>query len=142
MKKMLYVTWLALTAAAAPLVAPAQSPPSTSSAESPAASIQSDMTQRYVHAKWTYPNADQMSNSYPGKAQDEHVSGQAKIVCAVDADGYLEKCAVLDEAPKGYEFGLATATQFVKYTHVDPKTVDGGIKAGDYKVFMYKWTLN
>ena len=47
----------------------------------------------------------------------------------------------MNEAPKDYDFGVTTATLFVKYTHVDPATVDGGIRPGDYKVFIYKWQL-
>ena len=116
-------------------------PAQTSASDSATSPTVAEMTARYAHARWTYPNVDQMSGSYPAKAQDGHVSGQAKIVCAISADGYLGKCAVLNEMPNGYYFGVTTATQFVKYTRVDPKTIVGGIKPGDFKIFLYKWQL-
>jgi len=48
----------------------------------------------------------------------------------------------MGETPKGYRFGYSTATAFAWYSHVDPATIDGGIKPGDFKIFIYKWVLN
>ena len=123
--------------------ADAQTAQSSSSAAATDAKplIPPEMVARYAHAKWTYPNAGQMVDIYPGKAHDKGVEGLATIVCAVAKDGYMDKCAVMKEAPTDYDFGVTTATLFVKYCHVDPATVDGGIKPGDYKVFTYKWLL-
>ena len=103
--------------------------------------VPAETTARYTHARWTYPGPEQMADLFPPRAQDERLSGTAKIVCTIAPDGLLDKCAVLDETPKGYGFGLATATAFVKFAHVDPNTVEGGIKPGDYKVFIYKWQI-
>jgi hypothetical protein len=99
------------------------------------------MLEKYAYAKWTYPNADQMANVYPGKAQDRRVEGKVTIVCTIAADGYLDKCAVWKEEPSGYDFGVTTATLFLRFTHVDPATVAGGIKPGDLKTFVYKWQI-
>lgn len=142
---MRYIKGLAFAtmATSAAVSANAQTPvaSASSSASSAPSAIPSEMMARYAHAKWTYPGSDQMANMYPGKAQDERVEGTVKIVCAVAADGYLDKCAVLEETPKDYGFGVATATAFVKYAHVSPATVSDGIRPGDYKTFIYKWLL-
>jgi hypothetical protein len=82
-----------------------------------------------------------MANLFPSQAQDQHVSGIAVIACLIAPDGYMDRCAVINEAPKNYGFGVATATAFVKYTRVDPSSIEGGIKPGDFKVFTYKWLL-
>ncbi len=114
-------------------------PPPASASPKPL--IPPEMMARFAHAKWTYPAADQMAGIYPAKAHDNEIEGLATIVCVVAADGYMDKCAVMKETPEGYDFGVTTATLFVKFCHVDPATVDGGIKPGDYKVFTYKWQL-
>jgi len=122
----------------------AQADGQTSSAASPAKPatlIPPEMMARYARAKWTYPGSNQMADMYPEKAQDNRQEGMAKIVCVIAADGTLDRCAVMNETPASYGFGVATATAFVKYAHVDPATVGGGIKPGDYKVFLYKWQL-
>ncbi len=83
-----------------------------------------------------------MAALFPARAQDARVSGIAVIACLISVDGFMERCGVINEYPKDYGFGVATATAFVKYTRVDPASVQGGIKAGDFKVFTYKWLLN
>lgn len=82
-----------------------------------------------------------MADLYPPKAQDARKSGMAKLQCMIQADGYMAKCRVLDQSPKDYGFGVATATAFVNFCHVDPATIIGGIQPGDYKIFVYKWQI-
>ena len=146
MKPIRYLAALSAVAAVAIAMQPAsgsaQSQASaSSSATDPTSVIPKEMVARYAHAKWTYPDSEQMAKLYPMRAENERVSGIAVIACLITPDGYMDRCAVANEAPKDYGFGVATATAFVKYTRVDPSTVEGGIKPGDFKVFTYKWLM-
>ncbi len=98
-----------------------------------------EMARRYAQARWTYPNTDQMSASYPPRARGQGFSALVKIECAIMTDGHLGECTIIKEDAPGYGFGVATVRPFVKFAHVAPDTVEGGIKPGDYKVFSYKW---
>ena len=96
---------------------------------------------RYAHAHWAYPNSAQMANAYPRQAQDSGITGTAEIACFIQPDGSMQRCVPLAESPEGYRFGTVTAQQFLKYMHVDPATVEGGIQPGDFYVVTYKWLL-
>jgi TonB family protein len=71
---------------------------------------------------------------YPAAAQRAHVSGSARIECAVTSEGRLENCEVLVEDPPGYGFGqtaLDMASQFL----MRPRTRDG-LPVGGAKVVI------
>ncbi|MGZ3306695.1 MAG: hypothetical protein ACXU8U_12615 [Asticcacaulis sp.] len=118
---------------------------SGASSSSGAADLESlvppEMRARYAHAHWTYPNATQMADAYPPKAQAETVSGMAVIACAIAGNGSITGCKIVAEDPKSYGFGYVTAQVFIKFTHVDPASVEGGIRPGDYKLFKYYWKI-
>jgi hypothetical protein len=121
----------------------AQNSASSDSASADAGSIvPPEMAARYAHAKWSYPASDQMADLYPDRAAEEAQPGVAVIACEIKPDGSLDPCIIGGEAPKEYGFGVATATLFVKFAHVDPATVDGGIQPGDFKVFTFKWEIS
>ena len=146
---MKYINGLALASlcALAPAWATAQTSVGAGQTPAPAAStdskplIPAEMAARYAHAQWTYPGADVMANSYPRRAQDERQEGAATILCVIASDGQMDRCYIARESPKNEGFGMATAAAFVKYARVDPATVEGGIKPGDFKLFTYIWQL-
>jgi hypothetical protein len=135
---------IVLAGLSATATAQSQTTTAPMSAESPTTQpvIPPEMAARYAHAKWTYFTSAQMAEAYPRRAQDEHVQATITTVCNIAADGTLSQCAVPKNARDEYGFTVVTATLFVKYCHVDPATVAGGIQAGDYKVFTLKWTLS
>ena len=61
---------------------------------------------------------------FPAAASRAHLSGRAKLECVVNAEGLLENCKVLAEAPAGYGFGY-TALTMVGQFRMRPKTRDG-----------------
>lgn len=95
----------------------------------------------YIRGNWTYPDSDQMFSAFPAEALKAGIEGRVAIDCLVSADGTLTACDVMSEEPAGYGFGEATANAFVKFCHVDPASVPGGIQPGARKKFIYKWTL-
>lgn len=100
-----------------------------------------DMIDRYAHASWTYPDADEMAGIYPNGAFENSPEGQATINCTLAADGTLTACDIVSEMPPGYGIGEATSNAFLHSCHVDPSTVKGGIQPGDHQKFIYKWSL-
>lgn len=96
---------------------------------------------RYAHAVWTYPKGNHLADLYPPRALSENQQGAVVLACTINTNGTFDKCGVMAENPKGYDFGMATATAFIRYAHVDPKTVGGGIQTGDFWVFLYRWVL-
>lgn len=123
----------------------AQSSTSTASSEAEPdvrSAIPAEMRERYANSKWTYPSAEVMANKYPLQALNENISGAVVLACTILPDGNMDKCGIMAEAPKGYGFGMATATGFVIGAKVDPSTVEGGIKPGDFYVFTYRWSLD
>ena len=139
--KIAWLAALAMTALAGAPAALAQLSSASSASTAPALDYNA-IKARYTHAHWTYPGSEQMADAYPREAQDSRIQGAAQIACFIKPDGYISRCVVMAEAPKGYNFGLATAGAFQKYAHVDPASVDGGIQAGDFYVFVFKWMLS
>ena len=97
---------------------------------------------RYAHAKWTFNKPAGTPDLYPVRAMDAETPGVAKVACFIEPDGHISRCVILSEAPVGYGFGVATANLYIKYTKVDPATVEGGIQPGDVYVFTYNWKLS
>ena len=90
---------------------------------------------------WTYPTSDQMVDAYPKQAEAEGKEGKVSFDCQFAADGTIKACIILSEDPEGFGFGQATIDLFIKYCHVDPASVPGGLKEGDRKKFTYNWLL-
>jgi len=70
------------------------------------------------------PTGDDLARYFPERAQEEGVAGKATITCVVTAQGLLERCKVVKEAPKGYGFGEA-AVGMASAFRMSPKRVDG-----------------
>ena len=76
------------------------------------------------------PNADDLAQYYPERAQRLEKTGSATIKCIVNSRGALTSCSVLSEDPADYQFGDAA----LKLSHIfklkpatsDGKPVDGG----------------
>ncbi len=100
-----------------------------------------DMTARYQNSAWTYPTATEMADFYPAEAQAYSTNGQAVIDCMIAPSGALTTCRIISESPGGYEFGVTTVKLFLKWCHVDPATVTGGIQDGDHRTFTMEWTI-
>ena len=75
------------------------------------------------------PTGDDLARYFPDRAQKEEVPGKATITCVVTAQGLLEHCKVLKEAPKGYGFGEA-ALGMASVFRMSPKRVDGQVVEG------------
>jgi protein TonB len=77
------------------------------------------------------PNADDLAQYYPERAQRLEKQGSAVIKCVVNSRGGLTQCTVVSEDPQDYGFGDAA----LKVSHIfklkpatsDGKPVDGGI---------------
>ncbi len=94
----------------------------------------------YVSGDWILPNTDQEQAYRPARAIQEGVGGTVAIDCLVRADGYLAECDVMQEDPQGYGFADATVAMFLKYVHVDPASVPGGLHSWSRKSFTYGWS--
>jgi protein TonB len=70
------------------------------------------------------PNADDMAQYYPERAQRLEKTGSATIKCGVTAQGKLINCQVTGEEPGGYDFGSA-ALKLSKLFKLRPETSDG-----------------
>lgn len=54
------------------------------------------------------PTPAQLGSYFPERAWDRGVSGVGVVRCAIQEDGYLTDCIVIDEDPVGYGFGEAS----------------------------------
>jgi protein TonB len=97
---------------------------------------------RYVKGAWTFPTGTDMAGLYPPRALDNEVEGSVTIDCAINGSGRIKACDIISETPKGYGFGKATVTAFLKYAAVKPSSVDGQLRDGDRRRFTYVWTLD
>lgn len=96
---------------------------------------------RYVKGVWKFPTSDAMVDLYPARAVENEVEGTVTIDCAINGAGHIKACDIVSETPKGYGFGKATVTAFLKYATVKPSSVDGQLQDGDRRRFTYQWTL-
>lgn len=98
-----------------------------------------DIQARYAHSAWRYPSAGDMLSVYPDHAAEEEISDIVDFSCRIVRNGSMAACQVLYDPRPQYGFGPVTILMFQKLTHVDPKTVAGGVQDGDYKLFTYFW---
>jgi TonB family protein len=75
------------------------------------------------------PNGDDFVRVYPPNALQRGIEGHATMECEVAADGYLRKCRILEETPKGYGFGAALLLLAPRF-QMKPMTIDGRPVAG------------
>lgn len=54
------------------------------------------------------PTGEDIARYHPDYATRQGVYGEAKLYCAVKANGGLEGCSVISESPEGYGFGGAS----------------------------------
>lgn len=60
-------------------------------------------------AEWvSRPSAADMARVYPRVAMRKQISGQARLVCRLKADGRLTDCEATEETPAGMGFGEAS----------------------------------
>jgi TonB family protein len=86
----------------------------------------------------TRPSADDLSRVWPVEATRMGVSGSAKVICYVTADGLLDRCRIVSETPDGAGFGDATLL-LTRYFSMTPKTVDGQPVAGASVIFTVRF---
>ena len=70
------------------------------------------------------PTAQDLAGAFPVAAAKKRVDGKATIKCQADVAGFLQKCAVMTEAPAGLGFGQA-ALQLAPQFRMKPK-IRGG----------------
>jgi TonB family protein len=87
------------------------------------------------------PDGAELARLYPQAAAAEHVAGRAKAMCHVLADGALDACVVVEECPRGYDFGRATLLAAQDF-QIRPKTVNGAPVTGGTVVVPMEWTLD
>jgi len=94
---------------------------------------------RFITGNWRFPNAANAAPLYPSMAAHEHITGAATVECLASSSGSMQACKLLAETPRGYGFGQATVKLMMKYCHVDPASVKGGLQPGDRARFTYQW---
>ncbi len=87
------------------------------------AAPQEAMINRPLHPgdkPWAHlPGAGEAFALYPEKAKLQGIQGQVRLGCRVRPTGFLTGCKVIDEAPKGHQFGAATL-RLVKLFQLEP----------------------
>ena len=78
-----------------------------------------------THADWkASPDAAQLQQFYPDKAQAANLGGVARIECGLSPEATLHDCKVLSETPPGMGFGEA-ALKATTLFQMAPATHDG-----------------
>ncbi len=103
--------------------------------------IPKEMSARYDHAKWKYPETVQAANFNPNWTKLRKEQDGVTILCHITQEGRLTGCEVIADTNPKFGFGPATVALFEATCHVDPETVDGGIQAGDIRKFTLNWML-
>ena len=83
-----------------------------------------DPPKRITNPQWlSLPDAHQMSQYFPDRAQRRGMAGAATLSCIVAANGTVGSCTVIRETPSEYGFGTA-AQKLSKYFRMKPRTED------------------
>jgi protein TonB len=78
-----------------------------------------------VRPTWiSRPTGAQLTRTYPKRALNLGVSGEATLSCIVTETGGVRACMVLSESPAGLGFGAA-ALKLTDYFRMRPQTEDG-----------------
>jgi len=86
------------------------------------------------------PNAAQLADAYPRRAQTFGLSGTATLICTVNAVGTVRECAVAGEAPADAGFGTA-ALKLSRHFRMKAQTEDGQPVGGAQVTIPLKFTL-
>jgi protein TonB len=90
------------------------------------------------HPHWVRrPNGTDLANNYPYSALQRGINGHATMECSIKADGTLDLCHVIEEAPAGQGFGDATLRLKSKFRMAD----DDGIAPGAKIVIPIGWNV-
>ena len=84
------------------------------------------------------PTAGDLAGAYPVAAAKKGVDGKATIQCQADVEGFLQKCAVMSEAPAGLGFGQA-ALQLAPQFRMTPKIRGGNPVPADDVTIPVNW---
>ena len=99
-----------------------------------------DLSQKHsIAGNWTFPNANVMIRNFPERAANDHIGDTLVLSCDVASDGSIPSCQLLADLEPSYGFASATVNLFIKYAHVDPASVGGGIPEGANHLFTYNW---
>ena len=71
-----------------------------------------------------FPDAAQVSRSYPEEAARRGLGGAVTLACVVSATGTVSDCAITAESPAGHGFGHA-ALSLAPYFRMKPRTENG-----------------
>lgn len=70
------------------------------------------------------PSGADIARYHPDRAMRQGVYGEAKMLCAVMANGALDNCSVISESPEGHDFGEA-ALRLSRLFRAQTTTRDG-----------------
>ncbi|MDQ0463191.1 hypothetical protein QO010_000939 [Caulobacter ginsengisoli] len=86
------------------------------------------------------PLGDDVAKYYPDKAMTNGISGKAIIACRIAVTGYLENCRIMDEAPAGQDFGVASVRMAEKRLfHMKPMSLMGRPVGGQVVFVPVVW---
>jgi protein TonB len=131
---------IALSAAALAVTGVPDAGPSSS--DGSAASPPAPHVARIQAPTWIrLPTGDDLASVYPERARQWGVGGLVRLRCRVTADGFLESCNVLDEAPSGKGFGAAALRLASKF-RMTSKASDGEPVGGAVVIIPIRFTLS
>ena len=73
------------------------------------------------------PSQADLNRNYPRGALEQGVSGHATMKCAVNSDGRLADCVLIEETPPDKGFGRATLALVSKFQMSDPAGIPAGV---------------
>ena len=77
------------------------------------------------HPQWTKrPFLTDIMFAYPRVAVRARKNGQVSVNCVAQADGAFKTCRIVEESPKGYNFGWAALSVAFKF-RMAPRMEDG-----------------
>jgi len=86
------------------------------------------------------PNSSDLARFYPSRAASDGTEGVATINCAVQANGRVTDCNVVNESPAGAGFGRATIQASSRF-QMRPQTRDGQPVGGARVNITLRWVL-
>jgi len=85
--------------------------------------------------KWTLPTFSQVLETGPD------IRADVMLDCVLMKSGKLNNCYVAEESGLvDQDPDRTIAVAFLRYAHVDPKTVESGVHDGDRHKFRYSWS--